>query len=108
MALWVAASAACATSINKVLSDPSRYREKEVRISGRVGDSYSIVGRGAYRVEDRGASLWVVSDRGVPRKGADVTVRGRLREAFNLGPISDMVRIPANAVVMFESEHRVR
>jgi hypothetical protein len=108
MALWVAASAACATSINKVLSDPSRYRDKEVRISGRVADSYSIVGRGAYRVEDRGASLWVVSERGVPRKGADVTVRGRLREAFNLGPISDMVRIPSNAVVMFESEHRVR
>jgi hypothetical protein len=52
--------------------------------------------------------LWVVSERGVPRKGADVTVRGRLREAFNLGPISDLVRIPSNAVVMFESEHRVR
>jgi hypothetical protein len=108
LALWAAASAACATSINKVISDPSRYRDQEVRISGHVADSYSVVGKGAYRVEDRSGSLWVVSDRGVPRKGAEVTVKGRLREAFSLGSLGDLVRLPGGAVVMIESEHHVR
>ena len=36
----LAGSAACATSINKVLADPSRYRDREVTVSGTVGDSF--------------------------------------------------------------------
>lgn len=108
VAVMTLASAACATSINRVLADPSRYRDREVRVSGRVADSYSIVGRGAYRLEDRSGQLWVVSDRGVPRKGANVTVKGRIREGFNLGALGDLIRLPGGAVVMIESEHRVR
>jgi hypothetical protein len=101
-------TAACATSIRSVIADPSRYRDREVRVSGRVADSYSIVGRGAYRIEDRSGQLWVISDRGVPRRGADVTVKGTIREGFNLGGLGDLVRVPGGAVVMIESEHRVR
>ena len=92
-----------------MLSDPVRYRDREVRVSGRVGDISSIVGRGAYRLEDRSGQLWVISDRGVPRKGADVTVKPTIREGFNLGGLGDLIRLPAGGgVVMIESEHRVR
>ena len=101
-------ASACATSINHVLSDPSRYRNQEVRVSGRVTDSYSVVGRGAYRISDKSGELWVISDRGVPRRGAEVTVKGTIRETVNLGALSEMVRIPGGAIVMIESEHRVR
>lgn len=101
-------ASACATSINHVLADPSRYRNRDVRVSGRVADSYSIGGRGAYRLTDRSGELWVISDRGVPRRGADVTVKGTVREAFNLGALSERVRIPGGAVVLIESEHRAR
>lgn len=108
LAALAVASAACATSINRVLTDPSRYRNREVRLSGYVADSYSIVGKGAYRLEDSTGQLWVVSDRGVPRKGAHVTVSGTIREGFDLGRLGDLVRLPGGAVVMIESQHRVR
>ena len=60
-------STGCASrTINQVLADPGRYRNREVKLSGAVVDSYSLVGRGAYRLDDRTGQLWIVSDRGVP------------------------------------------
>jgi hypothetical protein len=76
---------ACATSINHVLADPSRYRNREVKVSGRVIDSYSVVDRGVYRLRDRSGELWVLSTRGVPRAGARVSVKGTIRDAYNIG-----------------------
>jgi len=104
---------ACATSINRVLADPSRYRDREVKLSGTVMDSYSIGSRGVYRIADRSAELWVVSERGVPRKGARVTVTGTIRDGFNLGILGDKlgnkVKLPAgvaSGLVMIEREHK--
>src|SRR6188472_1397778 len=77
-------AAGCATSINHVLADPSRYQNREVEVSGRVVDSYSLAARGVYLIEDKTGQLWVASDRGVPRKGARVKVSGTIREAYNL------------------------
>jgi hypothetical protein len=102
----LAGSAACATSINNVLADPSRYRDREVKISGRVADSYSVADRGFYRLEDRSGQLWVVSDRGVPRTGARVSVKGTIRDAFNLGVVGR--RLPpgiASGLLMIETSH---
>lgn len=99
-------SSACATSINSVLADPSRYRNREVKVSGRVADSYSVADRGFYRLQDRSGQLWVVSDRGVPRTGARVSVKGTIRDAFNLGVIGQ--RLPpgiASGLVMIETSH---
>ena len=45
-------SAACATRINNVLADPLRYRDREVTVSGLVTDSFPLLGRGAYQIED--------------------------------------------------------
>ena len=101
-------ASACATSINHVLADPSRYRNRDVRVSGRVTDSYSVVGRGAYRLTDRSGELWVISDGGVPRRGAEVTVKGTIRETVNLGALSERLRIPGGGLVLIESEHRAR
>ena len=109
LAVTAISSAACATSINKVLADPSRYRNREVKLSGTVMDSYSIGSRGAYRIADRNAELWVVSERGVPRKGARVTVTGTIREGFNVGILGDKVKLPAgvsSGLVMLEREHK--
>src|SRR5262245_23967721 len=47
LALGLSLSAACAQSIQHVLADPSRYKDRDVTISGRVLDSYSVAGRGA-------------------------------------------------------------
>jgi len=109
LALGALVSTACAsTHINQILADPSRYRDREVSVSGSVVDSYSFANRGAYRLGDESGQLWVVSDQGVPRKGARVTVQGTIREGFNLGSLGDRVNLPAigSGLVLMESSHK--
>lgn len=104
-------SAACASmTINQVLADPSRYRNREVQLSGAVVDSYSLANRGAYRIDDETGQLWVVSDKGTPRKGARVTVKGTIREGFNLGSLGDQIKLPGAGVglVLMESSHTAK
>ena len=107
-ALFVASG--CATkSISKVLADPTQYRDREVQISGEVVDSYSVLGRGFYRVRDNSGQLWVMADSGVPRDGARVKVKGTIREAFNVGGLGE--KLPGglgSAVMMLEASHTVR
>jgi hypothetical protein len=106
------ASAACASrTVNQVLADPSRYRDREVRLSGAVVDSYSFVNRGAYRIDDGTGQLWVVSDKGVPRTSARVTVTGTIREGFNLGSLGDRINVPlglGSGLVLMESSHKAK
>ena len=101
-------AASCATrTVNHILADPSRYRDRQVTLSGYVADSYAFGNRGFYRLEDRTGELWIVSDRGVPRRGARVKVRGVVREGFNLGALGD--RLPRSigaGLVLIESSHR--
>ena len=104
-------SAACASmTINQVLADPSRYRNHEVQLSGAVVDSYSVANRGVYRIDDESGQLWVVSDKGTPRKGARVTVKGTIREGFNLGSLGDQLKLPGIGVglVLMESSHTAK
>ena len=104
-------SLACASmTINQVLADPSRYRNREVQLSGAVVDSYSLANRGAYRIDDNTGQLWVVSDKGTPRKGARVTVKGTIREGFNLGSLGDQIKLPGIGVglVLLESSHTAK
>lgn len=106
------ASGACAMkTVNQIIADPSRYRDREVRVSGRVVDSYSFANRGAYRIDDGTGQLWVVSDKGVPGKSARVTVKGTIREGFNLGSLGDRISLPPGVgagVVLMESSHKAR
>ena len=105
-------SGACAArSINQVLADPGRYRDKEVKLSGAVVDSYSFVGNGAYQIEDKTGKLWVVSNRGVPRKGAQINVKGTVREGFSLGSAGDKLKLPpavSAGVVLMETSHTAK
>ena len=104
------ALAGCAArTVNQVLADPSRYRDREVKLSGAVVDSFSFINRGAYRIDDGTGQLWVVSDKGVPRISARVTVKGRVREGFNLGSLGDRINLPrgiGSGLVLMESSHK--
>lgn len=100
---------ACATRVNRVLADPSRYRDRNVTIAGDVTESFSVMNRGVYRVQDKTGSLWVVSDQGVPRLGARVKVTGTIREGFNAGSLAS--RLPAGVaagIVLVEKSHSAR
>ena len=103
------AATGCATkSIHDVLADPSRYRDRQVQIAGDVVDSYSLLGRGVYRVRDSSGQLWVLSERGVPRDGARVKVKGTIREAVNLGGLGNLPAGVGGGVMMVEDSHSVR
>jgi len=105
-------SSACASrTINQVLADPGKYRNKQVRLNGSVVDSYSVVGNGAYQLDDMTGRLWIVSNSGVPRRGARVSVKGTVREGFNLGSLGDRLKLPpaiGAGVVLMESSHKAK
>ena len=106
------ATAGCgAITINKVLADPGRYRNDRVTVHGTVTESVSVLGRGAYRISDRDQSLWVITNGGAPRKGARVSVSGRVQEGYDLGFLGNVVKLPGSVqsgVVLIESSHKAR
>jgi hypothetical protein len=111
IALTLVGSAACATSINKVLADPSKYRNRDVKISGNVEESYSVADRGFYRLDDGTGQLWIMSSHGVPRTGARVSVNGTIRDAFNLGVLGAAIKLPpaiGSGVLMLEKSHKAK
>jgi hypothetical protein len=77
------------TSIGDIEANPSRYQNKEVAIAGTVQDSYGInipgtrVRGGAYKIDDGTGSIWILTEEGVPTKGAQVGVRGILGNGVN-------------------------
>jgi hypothetical protein len=69
--------AGCAsTKIGRINADPSRYRNRTVRVSGTVVNSVGLLGTGGYQVEDDTGRIYVVSRSGVPSRGSHVTVTG--------------------------------
>ena len=110
--LFALASAACATvTINKILADPGKYRNDSVTVPGTVTESASVLGRGAYRIADGDQSLWVITTGGAPRKGARVSVSGRVQEGYDLGFLGNVLKLPnsvASGVVLIESSHKAR
>ena len=95
-------------TINQIKADPNRYVQHEVGIEGQVVRSYSVLGKGAYEVDDGTGKLWVVSDKGVPRTGTRVAVKGKIKDGFNLGSIVKLPEMISSGMVMIESEHRAR
>jgi hypothetical protein len=107
LACMVLFLAACQEkSINQIMADPQRYANREVGIVGNVVQSYSVVGKGVYQVDDGTGKLWVVSDKGVPRKGARVGVKGTIRDGFDLGSLVKLPEALSSGLVMIESRHK--
>jgi hypothetical protein len=96
-------------TIKHILADPHRYTNVEVAVAGKVNRSFSVLGHGAYEVDDGTGTLWVVSNSGVPREGASVTVKGTIRDVFNLGDLGPKLPEPVRSgVVMVESGRKAK
>ena len=81
-------AAACPkrTSIADIEDNPSKYYDKEVAVAGTVKDSYGVSipllkngEGGAYKIDDGSGSIWVITKRNVPTKGAQLGVRGKVQ-----------------------------
>ncbi len=95
-------------TINQIKADPARYANKEVGITGEVVRSYSVLGRGAYEVDDGTGTLWVISDKGVPRKGARIAVKGKIQDGFDLDSLLKLPEALSSGLVMIESSHKAK
>ncbi len=73
------------TTINQLNGDPARYRGKEVVLVGTVTNSFGALGQGAYELSDETGKIWVVTQRGVPSKGARVGAVGKYMNGVNWG-----------------------
>ena len=94
--------------ISQIRAEPDRYADKEVGITGKVVRSYSVLGRGAYEVDDGTGKLWVVSEKGVPRTGSEVAVKGKIKDGFDLGSVVKLPEAISSGMVMIETSHKAR
>jgi hypothetical protein len=108
LVLALAGTACRETTINRLLAEPERFRDDEVALAGTVVKSVSVLGRGAYRLDDGTGTIWVVSTRGVPRQGARVRVRGRVQDVADLGSLVALPPEVGSGLVLMETEHRAR
>lgn len=81
---------ACASgaAIGQVKTNPGRYMDRSVTITGTVTNSWGVpfVPLKMYQVDDGTGELLIVSDGSrVPSKGAEVRVTGRVQEFAVVG-----------------------
>ncbi len=75
-------------AIQQVQSQPGRFIDRSVTVTGRVTTSWGvpIVGLNVYKVDDGTGEITVVStDRRVPGRGAEVEVKGKVQDVAVLG-----------------------
>lgn len=73
------------TTIGRLSADPGRYRNDEVQLRGVVVNSFGALGLGAYELDDETGRIWVLTERGVPEKGARVRPVGRFVNGITWG-----------------------
>jgi hypothetical protein len=101
-----AAGCASGTTINKVLAEPQKYTRGDiVHLHGDVVESVSLLGHGAYRLDDGTGSLWVISTHGVPRQGARVKVEGKIRDVADVGSVIKLPPQIRSGLVMTDATH---
>lgn len=89
------------TKISEVKQDPSKFRNKTVRVMGTVTTSVGVMSTGGYEIEDDTGKIFVVSNHGIPAKGAEVIVEGTVFTGA-------MVLGQAVGVSIKESRHQLR
>ncbi len=73
------------TKIGRILDEPNHFRNRTVRVEGTVDRSFGALVTGVYQVQDNTGRIYVLSNSGVPRTGARVSVKGKVMEGITLG-----------------------
>lgn len=100
-------SACAARSVNDVMADPGRYRNRDVTVAGEVSESVGLLGKGFFKLQDESGSLWVYTSRGLPRKGARVSSKGTIRDLASIDSVPDSVRqAVGSGLLLVESDRK--
>lgn len=77
-------------SIADIERNPSKYYDKDVAVAGTVQNSYGVSipiirngSGGIYKVDDGTGSIWVLTQKSVPSKGAQLGVKGKIQNGVN-------------------------
>ncbi len=73
------------TPISDILQNPRKYAGKQVSVSGKVVETFSLVVIRYFVVRDDTGEITVVTERPLPKKGEQIKVTGKVQEAFSLG-----------------------
>jgi hypothetical protein len=73
------------TPIYKIIENPRNYNGKAVTISGEVVEIFSLFVIKYFIVKDKTGEIVVVTERPLPKKGANIKVKGTVKEAFSIG-----------------------
>jgi hypothetical protein len=65
-----------------------------------------LLGHGAFELDDGTGRIWVVSRRGIPRKGAHVKAEGRVKDVVDAGGILPLPKEVGSGVVLIEQDRR--
>ena len=87
--------------IAEIKNDPTKFRDKTVRVAGTVTNSVGVLSTGGYEIEDDTGKIFVISTQGVPARGARVVVEGSVFTGA-------MVLGQAMGVAIKESKHKVQ
>jgi hypothetical protein len=68
-----------------VVERPAEFEGRTVTVSGTVVEAVNVLVLRYYKLDDGTGQLVVVTKRAVPAKGASVTARGVVHQAFALG-----------------------
>lgn len=64
------------TKIGAINADPMRFSNRRVRVEGNVTNSFGALGTGGYQLQDETGKIFVITNQGVPSRGARVAVNG--------------------------------
>ena len=84
MALSVLAVAGCTnrTKISSIFERPDHYFGRDVAVAGRVTETHAlnliIAEAGVYQLDDGSGKIWVITKTGVPEKGDEVGLKGKV------------------------------
>jgi hypothetical protein len=82
-----------ATPIRDLLQNPRQFEDKIVTIDGRVVDSQSLLVIKYFTLEDRTGNIKVITERMLSEIGRTERIRGKLNEAFSIGPARMIVLV---------------
>ena len=72
-------------TVADILADPARYEDQTVELTGEVTDALGLFSMGVYTLRDGTGEIRVTTSRGLPAKGAQLTVRGSISSGVTVG-----------------------
>lgn len=79
------------TPIAEIHSNLRKFDGTSVTVRGEVEETYNLLGIKWFRLRDDSGSIVVVTQRGLPERGRELTTTGIVKEMFNLGGVNATV-----------------